>query len=147
MDLLHDLRKQAMEPEKIEGLLHMVEHDLGYHLYASVERTKVELSSREESRFLFDDAPLRIESNVARASFDGWIDGELRRIGECVDRLLAKTNVTSGAVDRVFMTGGSSLVPAVQRVFERRFGAEKLRAGDELTSVALGLALRARDGE
>ena len=53
----------------------------------------------------------------------------------------------AAAVDRVFMTGGTSLVPAVRDVFARRFGEEKLVAGDELTSVARGLALRAAELE
>jgi hypothetical chaperone protein len=41
------------------------------------------------------------------------------------------------------MTGGTSLVPAVHQQFAKRFGENKLRGGDELVSVALGLALRA----
>jgi hypothetical chaperone protein len=44
-------------------------------------------------------------------------------------------------VDRVFLTGGTSLVPAVRRLFERRFGAERLAGGGEFVSVAEGLAL------
>ena len=43
----------------------------------------------------------------------------------------------------MFLTGGSSLVPAVRAIFAGRFGEEKLRSGGELTSVASGLALRA----
>jgi hypothetical chaperone protein len=43
----------------------------------------------------------------------------------------------------VFLTGGSSFVPAVRRIFENRFGVSKIRTGDEFTSVARGLALRA----
>jgi hypothetical chaperone protein len=43
------------------------------------------------------------------------------------------------------MTGGSAFVPAVRRLFETRFGAQKLRGGQELTSVASGLALRAAE--
>ena len=39
------------------------------------------------------------------------------------------------------MTGGSSFVPAVRRIFETRFGAERLRGGGEFVSVARGLAL------
>jgi len=48
-------------------------------------------------------------------------------------------------VDRVFLTGGSALVPSVRATFERRFGAQKLRGGDELTSVATGLSLVAEE--
>jgi hypothetical chaperone protein len=42
----------------------------------------------------------------------------------------------------VFLTGGSSFVPAVRRIFESRFGADRIRAGNEFTSVARGLALK-----
>jgi len=43
------------------------------------------------------------------------------------------------------MTGGSSFVPAVRRIFDERFGREKIRAGGEMISVATGLALRAQE--
>ena len=44
----------------------------------------------------------------------------------------------------MFLTGGSSFVPAVRRIFAERFGEQRLRGGEELTTVATGLALRAR---
>ena len=44
-------------------------------------------------------------------------------------------------VDRVFLTGGTSLVPAVRRLFEERFGPDRIDAGGEFVSVAEGLAL------
>jgi hypothetical chaperone protein len=48
-------------------------------------------------------------------------------------------------VDRVFLTGGSSFVPAVRQIFHDRFGIARVVGGDELTSVATGLALRAAE--
>ena len=48
-------------------------------------------------------------------------------------------------VDRVFLTGGSSFVPAVRRIFSTRFGEDRIRSGNEFTSVAHGLALRAAE--
>ena len=39
------------------------------------------------------------------------------------------------------LTGGSSFVPAVRRIFDMRFGRERIRTGNEFTSVARGLAL------
>jgi hypothetical chaperone protein len=41
------------------------------------------------------------------------------------------------------MTGGSSFVPAIRDIFHRRFGSVPIRAGEEFTSVAEGLALHA----
>jgi hypothetical chaperone protein len=143
LQLLLDLRREALEPEKLEALLHLVERDLGFLLFRAVERAKRELSEGEATRFVFEHEDLRIDRPLSRAGFEGWIAEELAAIAGCVDALLRRTRVPAGAVDRVFLTGGSSFVPAVRRIFEERFGAEKLRSGEELTSVASGLALRA----
>jgi len=65
--------------------------------------------------------------------------------GQEVDRLMQASGLALADIDRVFLTGGSSFVPAVRRIFVDRFGAAKVTGGDELTSVATGLALRARE--
>jgi hypothetical chaperone protein len=143
MELLRQLRLQAFEPEKIDALIHVIEEDLGYHLFRAVERTKCALSEHATSPFLFRDPPVDIAAQVRRETFDTWIDPYLQAIAQCVDRLLARCSVMPSDVDSVFLTGGSSFVPAVRRLFMHRFGAERLRGGDELTTVAKGLALRA----
>ena len=60
-----------------------------------------------------------------------------------MDSLLQRTSVARDDVDAVFLTGGSSFVPAVRRLFVSRFGEHKIRAGNEFTSVAMGLAWKA----
>jgi hypothetical chaperone protein len=52
--------------------------------------------------------------------------------------------VSPDQVDRVFLTGGTSFVPAVRRIFETRFTPTRVHTGNEFTSVAQGLALRAQ---
>ena len=89
----------------------------------------------------FVDPPLRLAQPIGRADFETWIARPLAAIAECADRTLEATGVVAADVDRVFMTGGSSFVPAVRRIFETRFGAERLRGGGEFVSVARGLAL------
>ena len=86
---------------------------------------------------------LEIALPVTRAQFEEWISEDTEMMASCVDGLLARVGVEARDVDQVFLTGGSSLVPAVRRIFETRFGAESIRAGGELISVASGLALRA----
>jgi hypothetical chaperone protein len=82
---------------------------------------------------------------VTRDEFDKWIEPELDAIAGCVDRLLNTTGVSPGDIDHVFLTGGSAFVPAVRNIFSRRFGLPKITGGEELTSVAMGLALRAEE--
>jgi hypothetical chaperone protein len=121
------------------------ENDLGYALYSSVVKTKIALSSADEAPSVFSNDPVHIETSVRRRDFEGWIERELTAIEASVDGLLADTQTPADQVDRVFMTGGSAFVPAVRRILTRRFGADRVRGGDELVSVASGLALRARD--
>ena len=141
--MLVQIRSQSFEPEKIDALLHIIKNDLGYKLYRSVEQTKVELSNLELSLYSFKDLPVEIREKVRRLDFESWIQPEISSIESCVDGLLERCNVSPAAVDSVFLTGGSAFVPAVRRLFRRKFGADRLRGGEELTTVARGLALRA----
>jgi hypothetical chaperone protein len=145
LEILYDLRRDALEPDRIEALLHVVERDLGFLLFRAVEGTKRALSSAERAEFHFEHEDLSIEAEVSRLAFEGWIAEELAAIAGAVDELFARLHMEPRAVDRVFLTGGSSFVPSVRRIFEERFGAERLRFGDEFTSVANGLALRAQE--
>ena len=144
-EILKSARARAQEPEKIEALINLIEEGLGYQLHQAVQRLKIELSHQETAEFRFRDGSMDIVAAVNRKEFEGWIADELRSIERCVDRLLADSNVLARDVDRVFLTGGTSFVPAVRRIFEIRFGTSRVRTGNEFTSVARGLALRAQE--
>jgi hypothetical chaperone protein len=138
---IRGLVRTADEPEKIARLVEVLDENLGYRLYQSVTALKEALSAAETARFTFAAGTIRIEGDVRRASFERWIAPELAAIDGAVDTALERAKLEPGDVDRVFLTGGSSFVPAVRAIFERRFGAGKLDGGAELTSIASGLAL------
>jgi hypothetical chaperone protein len=144
-EILKSARARAMEPEKIAALITLVDEDLGLQLHQAVQRLKFELSSTESAEFRFIDGTLELRQAVTRAEFEGWIAEDLAAIEGCVDSLFVKASIGFADVDRVFLTGGTSFVPAVRKIFERRFGAERVRSGNEFTSVARGLALRAQE--
>ena len=143
--LLRDLQRHVEHPERVEQLLGLIEYNLGYHLYRSVEQAKRDLSASGETLLRFDHDPVVVSRHITRAEFETWISQELTEIESCVEGLLASTGTLASQVDRVFLTGGSSLVPSVRAIFERRFGPERLAAGGEFISVATGLAQRARE--
>jgi hypothetical chaperone protein len=143
IEMLRNIRSHSLEPDRIASLLHIVENDLGFYLHQSVQALKVGLSSDVAGRFAFDDPVAPMHGQVKRSTFEKWIEPDLEKIRGCVDRLLASTGIGAAEIDRVFLTGGSSLVPAVRKIFEQRFGGERISGGSEFTSVAKGLALRA----
>jgi hypothetical chaperone protein len=141
--MLASSRAEAFEPGKIDALLHLIKEDLGYELHRAVQRVKRDLSEHAEAPFQFSDGAIEIEATVRRADFEEWIAEDLVQIEAAVDALIAASGIARADVNMVFLTGGSSFVPAVRRIFESRFGAGRIRTGNEFTSVARGLAVSA----
>ena len=144
-EILKSARIRALEPEKIQALITLIEEDLGYQLHQAVQKVKFELSRNDAAEFHFRDGSMDLRIPVTRREFESWIVDDLQKIEESVDKLLKASGADPRSVDRVFLTGGSSFVPAVRRIFETRFGKDRIRGGNEFTSVAHGLALRAAE--
>jgi hypothetical chaperone protein len=145
LEMLERIGRRALIPERLEAFLHLIKSEMGFRLHESVRRTKFELSAQPEAAFEFQCEPVSISKKVTRIEFEQWIDTELQTIAGCVDGLLNTTGVSPHDIDRVFLTGGSSFVPAVRNIFIQRFGSSKITGGEELTSVATGLSLRAAE--
>lgn len=142
MRLLDRVAHGAIEPARFGKLVRVVEDDLGLVLHRAVEGAKVRLSAGAGDRISLDEVGLDLP--IERAGFEAWIGEDLDAIDRVLEDVLARAGVAAGDVDRVFATGGSSLVPAVRARLAARFGEARLVGGEELTSVAWGLAARAR---
>jgi hypothetical chaperone protein len=124
----------------VQRFIRLVQSDQGYPLYKAVSEAKEALSREESTRFSFKARDIEIEATVTRAEFEAWIEEELGAIEGALDQVLANASIATLDVDRVFLTGGSSFVPAVRRIFERRFGAGRIESGNEFVSISNGLA-------
>ncbi|MBL8707275.1 MAG: Hsp70 family protein, partial [Rhodospirillales bacterium] len=138
---LRDLARSADDPGPLHDFIALVEHDLGFPLYRAVSATKVALSSHDQAEFRFTDGDVDIGATIARADFEQWIAEDLDRIAATVDQVMKTANLKSRDIEKVFLTGGTSFVPAVQRLFAQRFGQDKLTSADQFESIAYGLAL------
>jgi hypothetical chaperone protein len=131
----------SLEPDKITRLIDLVEEDQGYPLYKAVSEAKARLSSSESTELVFaplgQDGPIHIK----RRDFETWIAADLAKIESALEHTLTSCGLAATAIDRVFLTGGTSFIPAVRRLFERRFGIDRIESGNELVSIANGLAL------
>ena len=142
---IRSLVRDAVEPDKIARLVETLDENYGYRLYRSVSALKETLSAREAAEFRFEAGSISLVAEVARSQFEAWIAPELAQIEAAVDAALADAKLAPDQIDRVFLTGGSSLVPAVRAIFHRRFPSERIETGAELESIASGLALIGRE--
>ncbi|MBB3527561.1 Hsp70 family protein [Rhizobium sp. BK456] len=138
---LKKLVRTSLEPEKLEIFIDLIDHDEGYPLYQAVSATKMALSAAEEAPFDFAPLGRGGHRSIRRSDFEGWIAEDLARIEGALDDVLDKTRTKPGEIDKVFLTGGTSFVPAVRRIFTERFERDRIESGGELLSIAHGLAL------
>ncbi len=146
--ILADLRKLAEASARgaeLEDLITVVEMDMGLALYRAVGDCKAALSRDMGATLRFGGYGVDIEADVSRADFERWIAADLAVIDGAIEAVLAAAGVAAEAVDAVFVTGGTSTVPAVRRLFDDRFPAGRIKQGDAFQSVASGLALLAAD--
>jgi hypothetical chaperone protein len=144
----HDLLKlerQADEPEKIRSFIDFLDAEASYQLYRAIARTKMELSHQSTARLDLDVGTMSVHKDVTRADFEHWIAADLQAIDACVTQAMERAQLGEGQIDRVFLTGGTSFVPAVRTQFEARFGAHKVETGDQFVSIAHGLSLIAME--
>jgi hypothetical chaperone protein len=136
---LKQLVRWCTEPEKVTRLIDLVEDDQGYPLYKAISESKARLSSNESTDL--DFPPLGFRVRIERNDFERWIADDLRRMGTALDNTLKHAHISVDDIDKVFLTGGTSFVPSIRRMFQRRFGEGRIESGNELLSIANGLAV------
>lgn len=136
-----EVARTAEHPEKLRHLVALVEEEAGYALYRAVSGVKAALSRADGAVLDFRHEGFVVRAEVARGDFEAWIAPDLARMDAAIGAALEDAGLPEEAVDRVFLTGGTSLVPAVRGLFARRFGEARIAGGGEFVSVAEGLAL------
>ncbi len=127
----------------IENLQTLVEHNLGLNLYRSVEKTKCALSDLDCATLDFNEQGIVINEAVQKEAFEGMIAANVAKIQGSIEETLNRAGLTEDSIDKVFLTGGSSYIPMLRRVFREKFGQEKIKHADAFLSVAYGLGLSA----
>jgi hypothetical chaperone protein len=126
-------------------LIDVIEMNRGLACFQAVSKAKAALSSQETADLSIDLGKVEVHETLKRSAFEDWIAPDLAQISQTVESLLQQADMTPARIDRVFMTGGSSLIPAVRKIFTDKFGTDQVVSGDEFGSVAQGLALLGLD--
>lgn len=141
---LKALRLAAAEPERIGRLMRVVEGRHGHALAMRVEEAKIALSDQGAARLNLSDLTGGPNPVIRREGFEAAVEAPLNRIAGLLGAVLAQAGVAPGRIGTVFLTGGSSQLPALRAVVSAVLPGVALATGDMLGSVGTGLALEAR---
>jgi molecular chaperone DnaK len=140
----------ADEFQKTDGIDLRRDPQALQRLFEAAERTKVELSSVTQTTvnlpFITADAngPKHLNMTIARAKFEDLTNDLVERCLGPVERAMSDAKVTANDIDEVILVGGSTRIPAVQKLVRRLTGGKDPNMTvnpDEV--VALGAALQA----
>lgn len=127
----------------LNNLNGLISENLGYALFRAIEQAKCELSIHQNSSVNFVEKKIVVHEDIAREEFELMANDKFEQIQTCIDETLSRAKVSPQEIDSVLLTGGSSFIPMIQKIFSERFGAQKLLQIDAFTSVAYGLGISA----
>ena len=134
-----ELATRAAEPEKVERLLTVLRRRLGHRLAFAVEDSKIALSGQEKATVPLAFLEAGLAATATRRTFDRVIRTGMDRLHKTASNCIAAAGLRPAAIETIFLTGGSSRVPAVRAAIGRAAPSARLTGGSDLLSVALGL--------
>ncbi len=143
MQQLGEVRREARHPEMIERLIHVIDERGGHRLAIEVEAAKIALSDRAAA-----DVPLGwiesgLEARVTRDTLITETAGLAAAIAARIEACLAEAGLAAGAVDAVFLTGGSTRLAHVRKAILAALPEARPVEGDTFGSVGMGLTIEA----
>ncbi len=144
---LRDLRstmREAVEAERVETMMMLVEDRLGHRLIGAVEAAKIALSDSATTDLAFPVRARQIHTEITAAQLGEALEASVAKLEDTIAETMRRAGLGSEAVDSLILTGGSTLVPAVSTRLRALFPAAEVIRTDVLGSVGLGLALESR---
>lgn len=128
-----DLRKDAMALQRLKD---------------AAEKAKIELSSSTTTEINLpyimpvDGVPKHLVKTLTRAQFEQLSDQLIRRAIEPCKTALKDAGLTASDIDEVILVGGSTRIPAIQKLVEDFFGKKPSKGVNPDEVVALGAAIQ-----
>lgn len=137
------VRRDALEPEKLDRLLRIIEDRKGHALLAAVEQAKIDLSDADVATLELS-GPINLANKaITRADLEAAIGESIERIAGRMRTTLSSAGVSAQAIDAVFLTGGSSKLPLLRDQVRSTFCNASIIEGNAFGSVATGLTIDA----
>ncbi len=141
---LKALRRDVDQPELLDRMMRVVEERHGHALAMAVEAAKISLSAEEFARLQLSDFTGGPNPMLRREGFEAAVEAPLTRISDTIASVLTQAGLRADQIGTVFMTGGSSGLPALRGLVQAALPDVAIATGDMLGSVGTGLALDAR---
>jgi hypothetical chaperone protein len=123
-----------------KNLITLIDNNLGYSVFQSIEKTKIALTTTDSTVFSYRQMDIDIKEEISLPDYDQIIAKDVNRIAVYLDNFLLENRIDANAIDTLFLTGGTSMVRSIHKLFKNKFPHVNVNSGDNFKSVAKGLA-------
>ncbi|MDN5288351.1 MAG: heat-shock protein [Mucilaginibacter sp.] len=125
---------------QFKNLMTLIENNLGYSVFQSIEKTKIMLTNADTAMFKYHKMSININEEIQLIDYEQIISKDVDRVASYLDEFMLHNGITPRNIDSLFLTGGTSMVGSIQKLFKNKFPHVNLNSGDNFKSVAKGLA-------
>jgi hypothetical chaperone protein len=111
----------AKQDPLFKNLITLTDNNLGYSVFQSIEKSKIELSNQETTRFHYSKMDIEIDESVSLIQYNELIQKDMKKISVYLDTFLSANKIQANEIDSLFLTGGTSMVSAVKDMFQEKF--------------------------
>jgi len=138
----------ADEFQKDEGLDLRKDPMALQRLKEAAEKAKIELSSSTETEINLpyimpvDGVPKHLVKKLSRSKLEQLIDPLMQATVEPCKKALADAGLKASDIDEIILVGGSTRIPAIQKIVKDFFGKEPSKGVNPDEVVAIGAAIQ-----
>ncbi len=133
----------AYDKDRISRLLELIKEGHYFAFSQKIIEAKVDLSFNDSTIIDMNMFEKPFTQELSQKAFNAVIAHHTNKIKSTLDETMKMANISYEEIDRVFLTGGSTLVPAVSNIYKELFSEDKLVHTDVFSSVGYGLAIYA----
>ena len=141
---LRQILRDCAEPETFSRYMRVISDQRGHAIATSVEQAKIALSASDDVVIDLSAVEQGLVARADSALFKAAVATELGRIAASIGETVAASGGAANDITTVFLTGGTSAVPAVKALLTEAFPQARIIEGDLFNSVGFGLALEAK---
>ena len=135
----------SLDKKRTNRLIKVLKERYGHRILEDVEECKKQLSELDTASISLDEVESEFIIDVSKEEFEGFIEIDIASIRNNINELVSSCGLNNNAINLIFYTGGTALIPMVQRTINMMFPNSKMLTGDMLHSVGIGLTLDAEE--
>ena len=121
--------------------MEVLKHRHGHHIAHEMEQAKIRCSMQDEGTQIdLSIVETGLHAPLETADLQGHLAALLVRTVACARECVQRAGLRDGALDAIYLTGGSSALRPFQRALQAEFPGVAMIEGDLFGGVASGLA-------